>query len=169
MNLLWYPTTIPNSLIRNLGVSKNRGIWPPKWMVEIMVPKPNKCHGFGGKKPLPTPLFLVKHPSLFLYSNTFFFFRESIGAVRCLSERPRRPRHWDTSRGPRPSPFQSDHVPSCRFPNAPHSGKRHAFSKKSRTYRDEHVEIVGTREVYRNMVGIGISFLTCSYNDLSTL
>ena len=40
---------------------KNRGIWPPKWMVKIMVPNPIKMGWFGG-----TPIFGNTHIPLTL-------------------------------------------------------------------------------------------------------
>ena len=41
-----------------MGVSKNRGIWPPKWMVKIRENPYEQMRWFGGK----IPLFLVQHP-----------------------------------------------------------------------------------------------------------
>ena len=51
LNLFW-GTGPGNFKGFKVGVSKNRGVYPPKWMVEIME-NPIKIHDLGGP-----PLFL---------------------------------------------------------------------------------------------------------------
>ena len=49
---MYFAASVPASAIF-LDVSKNRGVFPPKWMVNIMVPNPIKMDDLGGP-----PLFL---------------------------------------------------------------------------------------------------------------
>ena len=69
-NWIWMqPTTLNNTMcfifllflycsILNLDVSKNRGVYPPKWMVYNLWNTLFKMDDLGGE----TPLFLVQHP-----------------------------------------------------------------------------------------------------------
>ena len=57
------------SIGEDVGVSKNRGILPPKWMVKIMVPNPmNKWMIWGVV--FQNPLFLVGSTPMFFLNNS---------------------------------------------------------------------------------------------------
>ena len=59
---------------RLLGVSKNRGgVYPPKWMVKIMVPNPIKLDDLGG---FTTPIF--GNTLMMVHGSSWILLRTSV-------------------------------------------------------------------------------------------